>query len=243
MNTSCYPPASGMSGGGHPRLSSIISRLLLQTKSNKVHAGKQRKAIARVAIGQVIVSALRPRSFLSQLLFGLGVTLQRLFGSKLLIDMLHNLDFCSSYNEAGKYEDSVAKSAPATIDQSAYVQADFDNADHNVRSLDGHGTWHTMGGILCATPKSALHADKPVTRTSSDSRVTSAENEPNGYLPIQHYITPYHDGYSKLLAVDMTNVDIDCNTQELGRSLDFLWASGLSCGVELRLIQVGVDTW
>lgn len=216
--TSCYPPAPDMSGGGQDLLPDSLQLFLeelLKTKSKKVDANKQRKA---VAIGQVIVSALRPRSFLSPLLFGLGVTLHRLFGSKLLLDMLHNLGFCSSYNEAGKFEDSVAKSAPATIDQSAYVQAVFDNADHNVRTLDGHGTWHTMGGILCATPKSALHADKPVTRLkSSGSRGISAENEPNGYLPVQQYIAPDHKGYSKLLAVDMTNVDVDCNTQDLAR--------------------------
>ena len=38
----------------------------------------------------------------------------------------------------------------------------FDNADYNLHTLDGHGTFDAIGCIVCVTPKSAVHMGKPI---------------------------------------------------------------------------------
>ena len=45
-----------------------------------------------------------------------------------------------------------------------FMQFAFDNADFNTRTLDGHGLFHVMGGITCATPAINITRDTPLTR-------------------------------------------------------------------------------
>ena len=42
------------------------------------------------------------------------------------------------------------------VQSNSFKQFVFDNADFNVRTLDGYGTFHGMGGIMCVTPGSAV---------------------------------------------------------------------------------------
>ncbi|KAF2899085.1 hypothetical protein ILUMI_07088 [Ignelater luminosus] len=56
-----------------------------------------------ISIGQALVQASRPRSLIIPILFDIGGQLHRDFGSHLLIDELHRLEFCVSYDEAKKY--------------------------------------------------------------------------------------------------------------------------------------------
>ncbi|KAG8196501.1 hypothetical protein JTE90_012317 [Oedothorax gibbosus] len=108
-----------------------------------------------VAISHAIIAATRPRSFVSPLLTGLSVCMYRKFGSKLLIDMMSSLGFSSSHHEAQLLEaSSIAQSQPSLKipNADAFCQLVFDNADFNVNTIDGHGTFHAMGGIACVTP-------------------------------------------------------------------------------------------
>ncbi|KAK4880485.1 hypothetical protein RN001_008631 [Aquatica leii] len=63
----------------------------------------------RAALSQAIVSACRLRSFVPPLLLGIGVYVHRHFGSRQLIDFLHNWGFCVSYNEIYSHKNSVIK--------------------------------------------------------------------------------------------------------------------------------------
>lgn len=54
------------------------------------------------------------------------------------------------------YKSSVLFNLETTVDPDAFLQIVFDNADFNVRTIDGHGTFHVMGGIRCITPGSAV---------------------------------------------------------------------------------------
>ncbi len=54
------------------------------------------------SMGQAITQATRPRSLLAPLQLGLGVQLHYQFGSRFLIDSLHEHGFCSSYAEVKK---------------------------------------------------------------------------------------------------------------------------------------------
>ena len=46
----------------------------------------------------------------------------------------------------------------------------FDNADINIRTLTGNGTWHVMGGISAITPSNNI--SEPVFCRSTEVRST-----------------------------------------------------------------------
>lgn len=50
-----------------------------------------------------------------------------------------------------------------------FIQHVFDNADVNVKTLDGHGTFHAMGGIQCISPSKNVEINMKVERISSGS--------------------------------------------------------------------------
>ena len=59
------------------------------------------------SIRQCIVQAARPRSVITPTLFGLGVELDHVFGSKWLINELSRLGFSIGYDEVNRYKQSV----------------------------------------------------------------------------------------------------------------------------------------
>ena len=63
----------------------------------------------QVSIGQRLLKAARPRSVIPPLLFGLGVEMDHVFGSKWLINELSCLGFSISYSEVTRYKQSVVK--------------------------------------------------------------------------------------------------------------------------------------
>ena len=123
------------------------------------------------SLGQAIVQATRPRVLISPLQIGLAVELHHHFGSKFLIDTLNSLGFCSSYSEVKKFEVSAAVSQGTDIPgltSGHFVQFIADNVDHNIRTLDGHNTFHGMGIIAGVTP--GTKRQRPVPRISGTSQ-------------------------------------------------------------------------
>ncbi|GBN71342.1 hypothetical protein AVEN_246386-1 [Araneus ventricosus] len=59
-------------------------------------------------------------------------------------------------NEICQHETSVTKTTSSEVQDNAYVQFVFDNADHNTRNVDGHRFFHIMGGVQCMTPSSTV---------------------------------------------------------------------------------------
>lgn len=108
------------------------------------------------SLGQAMMQATRRRGLLPPLQLGLGVQMHHHFASKFLVDSLHNLGFSCSYSEVQMYERSAA--VAQKLDLCGFTPGHFmqyvaDNADHNVQTIDGHGTFHGMGIIACVTPK------------------------------------------------------------------------------------------
>ena len=106
------------------------------------------------SIGQAIIQAARPRVILAPLQVGLAVQLHHHFASRFLIDTLHRLGFCSSYQEAQLFNQNAALDQGTDIPDynGEFVQYVADNVDHNVRTLDGNDTFHGMGMIATVTP-------------------------------------------------------------------------------------------
>lgn len=69
-----------------------------------------------------------------------------------------------------------------SINTDSFVQFIWDNADHNTRTIDGFGTFHTMGGIISVTPFSAVSTKERLHRLS---KILSAiDTGEYGFFPI-----------------------------------------------------------
>ena len=67
------------------------------------------KGRKRAVINHAIISATRPRSFLSMIQVGLALYIHRHVGSRHLVDILFSMGICASYNEARLYEASAGE--------------------------------------------------------------------------------------------------------------------------------------
>ena len=113
------------------------------------------------------MSATRPCSFLSPLL--IGAYLHWKYDSENLKNMLHAFSFCCPYDEARRYQwSALFGSSPFPPNDDVFAQFVFDNADDNVKSLDGHGTFHSMGCIECVTPHPEREDSVIITRLQKD---------------------------------------------------------------------------
>ena len=113
------------------------------------------------AISQCIIQAARLRTIIAPIPLALGVQVDHYIGSKTLIQELSRLGFSVSYDEVVRFKQSVLVSLDADDDHndrnavlypSAFTQWVGDNVDHNVVTLDGHGTFHGMGIISITVP-------------------------------------------------------------------------------------------
>ena len=136
----------------------------------------EKKADLKIAsIGQAIIQAARPRVLIAPLQVGLAVQMHHHFGSQFLIDSLNSSGFCSSYSEVTRFEMSAACLQGTDIlgiTPGHFVQFVADNADHNVRALDGLGTFHGMGIIAALTP--GMKQTRSVPRISATAEDVAA---------------------------------------------------------------------
>ena len=66
--------------------------------------------LKQVSIGQAVVHATRPRSSIPPILFGVGVEMDHVFGSKWLLNELGKLGFTVSSDEVTRYKQAVVES-------------------------------------------------------------------------------------------------------------------------------------
>ena len=185
------------------------------------HSSKTEHSPKHEAIMQSIIAATRPRSFLSPLLLGIAVCIHRKYGSKDLIELMNNLGFSQSYWEVQWYEYSVMADQSDQQDPDGFLQHVFDNADFNIRTIDGRGTFHSMGGIQCSTPASnsgSVGATKRVL-TPPEASVIGSYAE----VPIKPYTQPPSKALSKLTIKDPIEHEVATTVAE---RLDVLWISG-----------------
>ena len=115
----------------------------------------------KICIGQAIIQASRPRSVIAPVMFGVGVEMDNVFGSKWLINELSHLGFSISYDEVVRYKLSVFQSETLENFLSECIRGTFtqwvgDNVDHNVLSLDGQRSFHGMEIIAASSPRGTV---------------------------------------------------------------------------------------
>jgi len=145
------------------------------------------------SIGHAIVQASRPRSVVSPVLFGVGVEMDHMFGSKWLINELSHLGFSISYDEVVKYKQSVLRTETPENLLCEYIPGTFtqwvaDNVDHNLMSLDGQGSFHGMGIIAVSSPKDSASLQTTSRAIPKLSRITASEVITDKGLKIVQYM-------------------------------------------------------
>lgn len=183
-DTTCYPPSDNFLKDAYScipeTLQSFLDHVIHKEKDTNVNEKKKKKS---VSIAHAIVSAVRPRSFVSSLLSSLSALLYRKYGSRNLINLISSMGFCSSYHDAQQLEISAIYHPPPNVLQRPFCQFVFDNADFNVSTVDGMNTFHAMGGIKCITPGSMVANETEITKVI---KIPSAEEIAKlGYIPLQ----------------------------------------------------------
>lgn len=112
----------------------------------------------------------------------------------------------------------------ASVDDSSYVQFIFDNADYNIRTLDGYGTFHAMGGVQSVTPASSLHAEPLVPRDLSAGVLSNVGGL--GNIQMIWYKQPAEVGLSRVIVEDVSTacLQLEPESAQITRLLDVLWA-------------------
>lgn len=163
-------------------------------KEDGERKGKTRKKLQ--AIAHSLISATRPRSFTSPILLGVGTMLYRKYGSRHLVDVLSAMGFSSSYSEVRKFETSALQQPLQILTKNSFTQFIFDNADINMDTIDGHDTFHAMGGIQCFTPKTSLIPRTPIDKVKSLPNATSLREY--GSIPLEHFDKPSEGGLATM---------------------------------------------
>ena len=216
-----YPNTEDMKTGGRnlvPASLKAFSNIIITSRTDLSSDTTNRK---RTFINQSIIAATRPRSFISPLQLGLSVHLHRCYGSRHLIDMLHVIGVCSSYKEATTYLNCVVSSPQSTIEPGAFTQFVFDNADVNIKTLDGLGTFHALGGIKCVTPSVSVSQCPPVER-----KVGTKCDATSNQISIKPYKKPHISGLKNIIMRDITYEDEEVSRK--GFNIDIIWIIGFS---------------
>ncbi|KAJ8885915.1 hypothetical protein PR048_012121 [Dryococelus australis] len=140
----------------YPAMESLDSGQLPETFKTFLNRVIQGEVVERnnTVIGEAIMSACRPRSYISPTLLGIGVYIHWHHASRQLVDILSSLSFSASYKEVQRCEFSALEHDRVNTSgiKKLYIQYAFDNTDFNIRTLTGHGTFHSMSGVQFITP-------------------------------------------------------------------------------------------
>ena len=110
--------------------------------------------LKQMSFGQCIAQASRPRSMIAPIPFGIGVDVDKSFGTRWLVDHLAKFGFSISSDEVKLFKQSAASVKDTQEDQRThFTQWVADNVDHNIRTLTGKGTFHGMGIISISSSK------------------------------------------------------------------------------------------
>ena len=181
--------------------------------------------IMQASIGQAIVGAVRPRSSMPPIMFGVGVQLDHVFGSKWLLSELNRLGFCASSDAVNCYKQAVVENENVSDITRNYIPGSFtqwsaDNVDHNVRTLDGHGTLHAMG-IIASTTSDNNHG-LPMSKIARQSRKKVGDVIKGKGITTVQYIAPEISGLSKIKFKPLLQLQRPY-ILPLDTSLDLLW--------------------
>ena len=190
--------------------------------------------VKQISLGHSIVQASRPRSVLSPLLFGVGVSLDHVLSSKWLLTMLSKLGYSISPDEVNRYKQSVVQTTETELPQKhplCFTQWSADNVDHNVMTLNGLGVFHGMGiismSVPCSSPIDAINSGAfGETGIKRLARVKVLTLTSGRTIPVLHYVSPNVPPLSMLKFKPSTENQTDITVKQSTISLDLIWHTG-----------------
>ena len=211
-----------------PETLKVLSRTIINQPRHKTDISYVNKKVS--AVQQAIISATRPRSFISPLLLCIGIYIHRKYESRSLIDILNTLGMSCSYSEVKLYQSSImATLSPFPDDFEGFLNWIFDNADFIINTLDGKNTFHTMGGLKSITPK-PKRISNVVLRKKRISSAATIANYSN--IPIKSYTLPPKTGLNKVKVklLSTTEQQHVCKFKHM----DNIWLVGMTLGIQSR---------
>lgn len=148
----------------------------------------------------------------------------KLLQSKCLVDALSFLGLCASYTETTLFEASIVNDPEHyRLLNDFFLQFIFDNADHNTITIDGYGTFHAIGGIMCVAPFSAVESNEIIARLNA--MPSKEEIGAFGYIVLKNFERGVSLGLNNIIIkdIDIENpIDNDIQID----FLEFLWSYG-----------------
>ena len=191
--------------------------------------------LRQASLGQTMKKAVKTKSYIPLLLFGLDVELDQVFGSKWLLNELFQLGFSISHDEISRFKDSVLAHKdedPESLLDGVYTQWVADNVDHNVCIIDGKGTFHGMGIIAIGTRKTHNQQQK---ESGQIRRIESILKSKEITSKKQFQMTWYEGsnilGLSKLAFKPLIQLYFP-TTFSSSLGIDILWYSSLLFGTD-----------
>ncbi|GBM91898.1 hypothetical protein AVEN_112925-1 [Araneus ventricosus] len=122
--------------------------------------------------------------------------LHRRFRSRHLINLLHNLGWSVSYSEIY----------------------------HNTRTVDGHGTFHVMGGVQCVTPASAVQTSSCIQRP----KIIPTANIVGKFrfIPIVTHDWLKNHGLNRLVMENVLSLKLRPMDVKIGTIYHWIWMAG-----------------
>ena len=148
--------------------------------------------VKQVSIGHCILQAVRPRSVIPPVPFGLGVDADHAFGSKWLVDQLARLGFSNSSDEVRRYKKSVVEdqgNISPEYTPGAFVQWIADNVDHKIATLDGITSMDIVSAATPGNIANKLHVIKRLKERRYAAGVVKGKG-----VPIFPYVGPLKSG-------------------------------------------------
>ncbi len=131
-NMTQYPPPDQFLEGNEDLIPETLRALTDGVVLNKKRADIEKWRKKSTAVAHCIISAVRPKSFMSPVQVGLAAFLYKKYGSRKLIEVLSSLGFCSSYREAACFEVSTIMCPPLTTQEQPLTQLVYNNVDFNI---------------------------------------------------------------------------------------------------------------
>lgn len=210
-DTTQYPKFSDM-GNSETMVPELLMRFLSRLIKNKRR---------QLGIAHSITAAARPRSFISPILLAISVYINSKMESRELIDLLCSLGFADDYREVQRlYNAMLPTDEPEREWAGSLVNFVFDNADIDIRTLTGHGTWHAMGGIAGITPGGDY--TEPVLPRSTTVR-PAADVGRYAEIPLKNYRKPAVPGLKQVIIGPQEHPNPNPPSLKLATLLDNLW--------------------
>ena len=159
------------------------------------------------AIAQAVISACRPKSFISPVLLAIALYIHRKYASRELIDILSSISFADDYREIQRFENSLISTCQPSYALNSFTQFVFDNADFNISTLTGHNTFHAMGGIACVTHPGTVDKS-PIKRTVKSPPAELLGTF--GKIPIKTYSKPAVPGLQSVTVEPLKICESNC---------------------------------